>query len=379
MTVALPRDSLLAAAGEAARGPAALALTGPLGSGKSALLAQLARALQAAGWRTVSLDLMGAASSPERFVRAAVRALPEDLDHASRARAEEVRALAASGGRPRSADAVQAVFSLWAGLDESGGRPVALLLDEPTEIRSLAYFPGLREVHAPFGAALAARRRGTIVATSFPTLARRLWPALGTIPLAPLTADDLRPALRALGLRVDADALARVSFGSVGAARVLLEGLAGGADLATTWTAEMSPGGRLDAGCRYAYEVLLLRSRGYGMSKAVLATVAEDEGLNLKALVDRLGRTPGAIRDYLGWLLAVDALAVVGRRYYYADGLLRLWVRVHARGFRATPADVEAAFGEAVASTAPAPVAAAPPAPAPAPGPPRNPLVIEID
>ena len=75
----------------------------------------------------------------------------------------------------------------------------------------------------------------------------------------------------------------------------------------------MAPGGRLERLCRHTYETLLLRSRGYGMSKAVLGAVAEEEGLNLTALVARLGRTPGAVRDYLGWLLGVDALRMVGQ------------------------------------------------------------------
>ena len=82
----------------------------------------------------------------------------------------------------------------------------------------------------------------------------------------------------------------------------------------------MAEGGRLEAACRHTYETLLLRSRGYGMSKAVLEAVAQEEGLNLTALVGRLGRTPGAIRDYLLWLLGVDALRMVRKRYFYVDG-----------------------------------------------------------
>ena len=39
---------------------------------------------------------------------------------------------------------MRTLFDLWQHLDECGGRPVALLFDEATEIRSLAYFAGLR-------------------------------------------------------------------------------------------------------------------------------------------------------------------------------------------------------------------------------------------
>ena len=98
----------------------------------------------------------------------------------------------------------------------------------------------------------------------------------------------------------------------------------------------MARGGRLERLCRHTYETLLLRSRGYGMSKAVLGAVAEEEGLNLTALVGRLGRSPGAIRDYLGWLLGVDALRMVGKRYFYVDGTGAL-VGPAARRRRAIP------------------------------------------
>ena len=109
----------------------------------------------------------------------------------------------------------------------------------------------------------------------------------------------------------------------------------------------MSRGGRLGAACRHTHETLLLRSRGYGMSKAVLGAVAEEEGLNLTALVARLGRSPGAIRDYLGWLLGVDTLRMEGKRYFYVDGLVRWWVRLHGGGVVPTDAQLDAAAREA--------------------------------
>jgi hypothetical protein len=135
----------------------------------------------------------------------------------------------------------------------------------------------------------------------------------------------------------------RGGFGWPRYVRVLLERREAGDDLVEAWTEEMSPGGRLEAPCRHTYESLLLRSRGYGIAKAVLQAVAHEEGLNLTALVARLGRTPGATRDYLQWLVAVDALRVVRKRYSYVDGLLRLWVRLHARGWPPTRGDLLAA------------------------------------
>jgi DNA polymerase III delta prime subunit len=353
VTAAFERADLLAEVMRAREGPPLL-ITGPPGAGKTTLLHAAADALAAEGWQPVCLDLLAAATSPERFVQAALAALPAGLEGRAAARAREADQLSRAG-RSEGARAVQALLSAWAALDSVQGRPVALLLDEVTEIRSLAYFTGLREVDEPLGAALSARKRGTVLATSFPGAARKLWPSLATLPVPALSAAELQAEARTRGLRADGSALAAASFGWPRYARVLLEGLAVGRPLTEAWAEEMALGGRLEQACRHTYEVLLLRSRGYGMSKAVLAAVAAEEGLNLTALVARLGRTPGAIRDYLGWLLAVDALRVVRKRYYYVDGLLRVWVRLHGRGVRATEDELLDWARALVAAAAPPP------------------------
>ena len=110
---------------------------------------------------------------------------------------------------------------------------------------------------------------------------------------------------------------------------------------------------------RHTYETLLLRSRGYGISKAALDAVAAEEGLNLKALVARLGRTPGATRDYLQWLVGVDAMRMDGKRYVYVDGMVRRWVRLHASGHPAAPAEVRRAAVELLSAPATQPTAPA--------------------
>jgi hypothetical protein len=251
----------------------------------------------------------------------------------------------AGAGRMHGGEAVRALMALWASLDQAAGKPVVLLLDEPTEIRSLAYFSGLREVHETMGAALRSRARGTVLATSFPTRARQYWPAWEHLEARPLGAHDVS------GRGREAASAVRAGFGWPRYVRVLLERLAEGDDLLAAWSEEMSAGGRLESACRHTHEALLLRSRGYGIAKAVLQAVAHEEGLNLTALVARLGRTPGATRDYLQWLVGVDALRVVRKRYSYVDGLLRIWVALHARGWPASSAEVAAA-GRAVLENA---------------------------
>jgi hypothetical protein len=346
-------------------------LTGPPGAGKTTLLRVLAAGLARDGYAPVYLDLMGAASSPDRFVKAALRALPAEWFGRRLQQATEIRRLA-DGGRLQGAAAVQALFAFWSSLDEAGGRPVVLLLDEATEIRSLAYFAGLREVDGPFRAALAARKHGTLLATSFPTLARRLWPDIESVEATPLQVQDLESVVERA---FDRDALVRTSFGWPRYLRILLERTADRTPLETAWVEEMSAGGRLETACRHTYESLLLRSRGYGMSKAVLATVADEQGLNLTALVARIGRTPGAVRDYLQWLVGVDALRMTRKRYHYVDGLLCLWVRLHARGLPASAEEVQRALRSLAGEGRTEAAVPAPPVSAPA----RHDSLMEID
>jgi hypothetical protein len=352
--------------------PGPFLLTGPPGAGKTTLLLRVAERLRAAGWASVYLDLMAAASSPDRFVTAALDVMPAESFGARLPEAVRIRRLASSG-RAHEASAVEALFTLWASLPASGPRPVALLFDEATEIRSLAYFKGLREVHRPFAEALARRGGGTIFATSYPTQARRWWPGLETIETPPLTSADVAAILDRAGLIGDASSLVAASGGWARYLRVLLDGMRGRRDVAQTWAEEMAPGGRLDLSCRHTFEALLLRSRGYGMSKAVLAAVAAEEGLNLTALVARLGRTPGAVRDYLVWLVGVDALKMVKKRYFYVDPILRAWVRLHGRGRPPAEAELRAAAAALVAgavATADAATTA---------GPTRDDSLMEID
>lgn len=364
---------------ERVRRPGPAFLTGPPGAGKTTLLLRVKTLLEGAGWSCVYLDLMAAASSPDRFVTAALDVMPVEAFGARLPEAVRIRRLASSG-REHEAAAVDALFALWASLPAGGARPVALLLDEATEIRSLAYFKGLREVHRPFLDALARRGAGTLCATSYPSHARRLWPGLEAIEAAPLSAADVARLVERAGLRGDADVVARASAGWPRYVRVLMDALADRRDPGAAWAEEMAPGGRLDLVCRHTYEALLLRSRGYGMSKAVLATVADEEGLNLTALVGRLGRTPGAVRDYLVWLVGVDALRMVKKKYFFVDAVLRSWVRLHGRGRPPSTAELRQAARAFIAAAGPDP--APEPAPAPAdetPAQPRHDRLMEID
>ena len=91
------------------------------------------------------------------------------------------------------------------------------------------------------------------------------------------------------------------------------------------------PGGRLAHDCSFCYELRLHRARGYGALKAILEILADEEGLTLTEISQRLQRTPGSTKDYLSWLEDVDLVVSRQKRYSYADPLLRVWVRLHCR------------------------------------------------
>src|SRR6185369_4802098 len=105
----------------------------------------------------------------------------------------------------------------------------------------------------------------------------------------------------------------------------------GGHDVVSALVALMSPDGRLARQCCFSYELRLHRARGYGALKAILDILAEEEGLTLTEISQRLRRTPGSTKDYLSWLEDVDLVVSRQKRYSFTDPLLRLWVRLYCR------------------------------------------------
>jgi hypothetical protein len=202
-----------------------------------------------------------------------------------------------------------------------------LLLDDVTEIRSLSYYPSVEKPLPRFLEALASR--GRAVATSrFSYWMRRRFPDLPSLTLPSLSADDLDAAGASEPERV-----ALLAAGHAGHASRLAETLDTGSLSAEEALArEMTPGGRIEAECRATLAELLHRARGYGACKSVLRVLADEEGLKLTQVARRMDRTAGTTRDYLRWLEEVDLLVARGKRYFFVDPLLRLWMRIYARG-----------------------------------------------
>jgi hypothetical protein len=115
--------------------------------------------------------------------------------------------------------------------------------------------------------------------------------------------------------------------------------------------------------------------------KAILEILAEDEGLTLTEIAQRLQRTPGSTKDYLSWLEDVDLVISRQKRYSFADPLVRLWVRLYCRPAPPTEDDLAREIHRYALPRLPpqieAPIAAKEPAFAMAGGPPSG--IIEID
>jgi hypothetical protein len=311
MSFEFPRRAVLESIEHELASHPVLLVTAPRGAGKSHLLNQLLRRPPARG--------------PSALVRLEpVSSSPEVLD-------QEIHRIA-SGVLDARVGTKPSFDSLLDALRRRR-KDSLLLLDDVTEIRTLSYYPSVEEPLPRFLDALASR--GKAVATSrFAYWMRRRFPDLPSLVLPPLSADALEDA----GVR-EPERIAIVSAGHAGHASRLAETLdAGAASAEEALAQEMTPGGRIEAECRATLSELLHRARGYGACKSVLRVLADEEGLKLTEVARRMDRTAGTTRDYLRWLEEVDLLVARGKRFYFIDPLLRLWMRIYARG---EPSDEE--------------------------------------
>lgn len=224
--------------------------------------------------------------------------------------------------------------------------PATFLLDEFLELRTFESFPGLRRVLFDFADGLVDSGNRFVLSSRYTTRALRLLrdrsARFEVIHLPALTVEDTVDMLDApaggdgdfTARTVHALADGRPSYVSgLGAElrRMREAGVPGGDDAVSALVALMAPGGAIATGCNFSYELRLHRARGYGALKAILEILAEDEGLTLTEISQRLQRTPGSTKDYLSWLEDVDLVVSRQKRYSYADPLLRVWVRLHCQ------------------------------------------------
>jgi hypothetical protein len=317
-------------------------LLGGCGSGRTTLLHQLRDRTP----RTAALylDVERTATTPERFLRAVAAAAPFPADEESPV------------GTRAAFDAVLAFF----GRARAGGsEPATFLLDEFLELRTFESFPGLRRVLHDFVEGVSASVNRFVLTSRYTARTLRLLrdhaARFEVIHVPPLTVEDTFDILGPVGSDgtpdrdLDAAYAARtvqaLADGRPAYVRALADELAAtaghrGSDVVSALSALLAPEGRLAKQCGFCYELRLHRARGYGALKAILEILADEEGLTLTEISQRLHRTPGSTKDYLSWLEDVDLVTAQQKHYSFTDPLLRLWVRLHCRASQPTEDDL---------------------------------------
>lgn len=314
-------------------------LLGGCGSGRTTLLGQLHDRLGPPS--TQYLDVGRTATTPERFHRAVGAATP-------------FPGLADPGSGARAA--FDATLAFLAQARTGAGTPATFLLDEFLELRTFESFPGLRRVMHDFIEAIAVSDNRFVLTSRYSTRTLRLLreqsARFEVIQVPPMGAEDAANLIgppAATGDAHEEELLARaiqtLSDGRPVYLRALVDELdamreRGGGDAIAALVSLLSVDGRLSRQCAFCYELRLHRARGYGALKAILDILAEDEGLTLTEISQRLQRTPGSTKDYLSWLEDVDLVTARHKRYSFVDPLLRVWVRLHCQTIAPTAGDV---------------------------------------
>jgi hypothetical protein len=322
-------------------------LLGGCGSGRTTVLQQLRERLGRTSAQQI--DVERTATTPERFLHAIAASSPFPVSDAS------------SGGARAAFDASLAFFTR---ARSAGSESATFLLDEFLELRTFESFPGLRRVLYELVDGLAASTNRFVLTSRYSARALRLLrdrsARFEVIHMPPLSAEDtiamLGPAATVGGPgqmdAQDAEYLGRtvlaLADGRPSYVRALGDELtmmrehggAGSADPISALAALLGPDAHLSKQCSFCYELRLHRARGYGALKAILEILAEDEGLTLTEISQRLQRTPGSTKDYLSWLEDVDLVISRQKRYSFTDPLLRVWVRLHCRATAPTEDDL---------------------------------------
>jgi hypothetical protein len=313
-------------------------LLGGCGSGRTTLLHQLRERLGRTAAQQIDVERI--ATTPERFLRAIVASSPFPV----------------SEGAPAGARAAfDAALAFFARARSASSEPGTFLLDEFLEFRTFESFPGLRRVLHELVDGLAASGNRFVLTSRYTARALRLLrdrsSRFEVIHMPPLTAEETVDMLGAaaapggpgqmdvqdgeyLGRTVQAIADGRPSYvRALGDELTVMRehGGPGSADPISALAALLAPDAPLAKQCGFCYELRLHRARGYGALKAILEILAEDEGLTLTEISQRLQRTPGSTKDYLSWLEDVDLVTSRQKRYSFTDPLLRVWVRLHCR------------------------------------------------
>ncbi len=408
-----PREALLQELVAIAGGgpPRVAVLLAPRGWGKRLLLERLRARIEPEGPLQAYVDLGRCVTHPDEFALGTARgllaaALPAGPDRAAIAAPDRpegtpggpfgrppaparFRALAAaasteglgrsallldrlaslmSSGRGTGETVVETAISLPAALAADKGRPVLVLAPAIHEIGRLAPFPGLKRAPEMLARHLARASTVRLIASASPAgrprplleaLAREMPGDASVLHVPPLSEEEV-------------GGLIGPPAGPDGAARTLLRLTAGRPLTAGILARELTKGssmeealsrllareeGALFQELRFDYHLLIERTRGHAASRAILNVLAREEGLDLSGIARRLRRSGGSTLDYIRWLQEVDLLHRRGRRYFFSDPLLRLYVLLHEAPERpSSPAERDALIRRALAGLEAEPV-----------------------
>jgi hypothetical protein len=313
-------------------------LLGGCGSGRTTLLLQLRDRLSRMSAQYI--DVERTATTPERFMRAIAAPSPFPISEQS------------TRGARNAFDAALAFFER---ARTSASEPATFLLDEFLELRTFESFPGLRRVLHELVGGLESSSNRFVLTSRYTARTLRLLrdrsSRFEVIHMPGLTVEEVQDILAAPGpdhheAEYQARAVLAIADGRPIYVRALADDLAAQrangevGDPISTLASLLAADARLARQCCFSYELRLHRARGYGALKAILEILAEDEGLTLTEISQRMQRTPGSTKDYLSWLEDVDLVTSRRKRYSFADPLLRVWVRLHCRASAPSEDDI---------------------------------------
>ncbi len=85
--------------------------------------------------------------------------------------------------------------------------------------------------------------------------------------------------------------------------------------------------GRIYQHCEHRLEMALAEARGRATLRSVLLVLAEAGRSTLSEIAVQLKRTPGEVSSYLKRLAGFDLIEREGRRYYFTDPIIALWIK----------------------------------------------------
>jgi hypothetical protein len=335
---------------------------GGCGSGRTTLLQQLRERIGRTSAQYI--DVERTATTPERFLRAVSSMSVFPVTDPSWTGTAGARA------------AFDATIGFLDRARTPSTGPATFLLDEFLELRTFESFPGLRRVLHDFADGIAVSDNRFVLTSRYIARSLRLLrdrsARFEVIHIPALTIEDTLDILGLVGAGArqtesqppappdnlqaqEAEYLARtvqsLADGRPVYVRAIADQLAvmreqsgpatpASGDAISALIALLSLDARLTRQCAFSYELRLHRARGYGALKAILEILAEEEGLTLTEISQRLQRTPGSTKDYLSWLEDVDLVLSRQKRYAFADPVLRLWVRLYCRSSAPTIDDV---------------------------------------